>query len=207
MDQALLVDPLDVGINMNVGDHMILQRRYDTAVQAFGKALELAPGHRPEPVAAVLGACARGSARPLNHCCRNSSLTRMRIHSGTSTRRSSQARRVTLTSALSHYEAMESLAAGQRVSSWTMARAAAAATQDEKVLAWLDAAATQLSSSLSFMLVTPAFDRLQGDPRFLALGAATRAAGRRLTRRPAAQSYYPDAPASSAGARPASLCG
>ena len=39
------------------------------------------------------------------------------------------------------------------------------------MLAWLDAAATELSSSLSFMLVTPAFDRLQGDPRFQALGA------------------------------------
>lgn len=47
IEQALLVDPLDIGINMNFGDHMIPQRRYDEAVRILRKALELAPGHRP----------------------------------------------------------------------------------------------------------------------------------------------------------------
>ncbi len=47
LEQALLIDRLDVGLNMNFGDHMILQRRFDAAVRALRKALEFAPRHRP----------------------------------------------------------------------------------------------------------------------------------------------------------------
>ncbi len=171
MDQALLVDPLDVGINMNVGDHMILQQRYDAAVQALGRALELAPGHRPGQLRlcwALALAGQRAAADAL--------LQELKPASGADPQWHEYAALVAgaagdTASALSHYRAMESLATGQRVSSWTMARAAAAAVLDEKALAWLAAAARELSSSLPFMFVTPAFARLHGDPRFQALGA------------------------------------
>lgn len=47
MAQALLADPLDVGVNMNLGDPMMLQRRWAEAATAQQRALELAPTHRP----------------------------------------------------------------------------------------------------------------------------------------------------------------
>ena len=93
MDHALLVDPLDVGINMNVGDHMILQRRHDAAAQALKKALELAPGHRPSQFR-LCWALALGGRRAAaqKRCCRNSSGHRPPIHSGTNTQRLSTER-------------------------------------------------------------------------------------------------------------------
>jgi len=47
LEQALLVDPLDAGLHMNFGDHMILQHDFDAAASALRKTLEIAPGHRP----------------------------------------------------------------------------------------------------------------------------------------------------------------
>lgn len=181
VEQALLVDPLDVGINMNLGDHMILQKRYSDAVQALGKALEIAPGHRPsllrtcwalalsrQPAAAITlldSLEPAGEADPQWH-----------EYGALVAAAAGDAR-----GALHHYAALERLSDARPVPAWTMARAAAAADQHDAAIAWIEAAARNRSSSMPFLFLTPAFDALHANARFQALGAALPAPARPRT--------------------------
>jgi hypothetical protein len=60
---------------------------------------------------------------------------------------------------------------------WALARAACAAGRPRAAIDWLEQAAGRRSSSLPFMRVTPAFDALHGEERFVALGRALRLPG------------------------------
>ena len=70
-----------------------------------------------------------------------------------------------------HWHALQTIAAIQPVSAWTLARAAAAAGQHEAALPQIEAAAAARSSSVPFLAVSPAFDSLHDDARFHALSA------------------------------------
>lgn len=169
IEQALLVDPLDVGINMNLGDHMILQRRYGDALQGLRRALEIAPGHRPSSLRTCWALALDGQPRAAVELLGSVGPTGdtdapwfeyAALVAGASGDPESAAR---------HYAVLVRLAASQRVAPWTMARAAAAARQGDAAIKWLEAAAREHSSSLPFLLLTPAFDALHADPRFRAI--------------------------------------
>jgi len=167
--QALLVDPLDVGTNMNLGDHMILQRRWSDAVGALRRALELAPGHRPSQfrLAWALALGSRGDAA-------RETLAACRVDGSTDAAWLEYAALVEgacgdARTAAMHDDALVRLGASQRVSAWSIARSAAAAGRREAALAALNAAVRERSSSLPFLRLTPAFEILHGEARFEAL--------------------------------------
>jgi predicted Zn-dependent protease len=70
------------------------------------------------------------------------------------------------------YERLRDLGHEGHASGWTLARAAAAAGRQEEAVDWLEQAGRRRSSSIPFMLVTPAFDSLHGNARFRTLGQA-----------------------------------
>jgi tetratricopeptide (TPR) repeat protein len=172
MDQALLVDPLDVGVNMNAGDHFILRRRYADAVRALQEALRLAPDHRPCKLRLSWALALMGSAddgmRLLDTCgpdgpsdSRWHECAAM-VHGAAGDPRA----------ALRHYSALQNMSPCGEVPRWAMARAATAAGLPDEALEHLEVAVRNRSSSVPFLMVTPAFDSLQSDPRFQALGVS-----------------------------------
>ena len=169
---ALLVDPLDVGINMNLGDHRILGRDYAGGVRALEQALEIAPGHRPSQLRLSWALALSGQhdvAAGLLSEIRPATADDAQWHEY-SALTAAPAR--DHGAALQHYDAVSAIdRSAVPVSAWTMARTAAAARQTDAALAHLETAALNRSSSVPFLMVTPAFDALRPDPRFLALGA------------------------------------
>ena len=166
LEQALLVDPLDVGINMNWGDHLILQRRYDDAIAALDKALELAPAHRPAALrrcwALSLAGQATTAARVIKTLGPESDYDWQwheyaAIAAGASDDRASAGRQ---------WRELLRINELKPVSPWSMARGAAAAGDREASLDWLRRAQAQNSTSFPFAAVTPAFDTLRNDPAF-----------------------------------------
>ncbi len=171
LQQALLVDPLDVGLNMNFGDHMILQRRYDAALQALHRALELAPAHRSCQLRTCWALALAGQPTQAHAL-----LASIGPHGTDDVQWLEYAALVAAavgdsSGAIARFEALQSLARSQAVPAWTLARAAAAARQDEVAVDWIEAAAQQQSSSMPFVFLTPAFDALHSNPRFLAVAA------------------------------------
>lgn len=170
MDQALLVDPLDIGINMNVGDHAILRRNFPEAVRALERALELSPGHRPCQLRLSWALALSGAVV---------SATTLLSGIGPAGEHDAQWHEYSalvasaagdVRAATRHFEALQSMDSVERVAAWSMARAAAAAGRLDATQAHLQAAAQARASSMPFLMVTPAFDALREDPRFLALG-------------------------------------
>jgi TolB-like protein/Tfp pilus assembly protein PilF len=172
MDQALLVDPLDVGINMNMGDHLILQRRYEDAVAALRSALALSPQHRPSALRLSWALALAGEQdEPL------ALLESLRPELDGDLQWHEYAAlvaglRADPSAAMRESRWLERVAKSRRVPPWTLARAACAAGRQEAAIDWLEQAADQRSSSLPFMLVTPAFDSLHENGRFISLGRA-----------------------------------
>lgn len=171
MDQALLVDPLDVGVNMNLADHCILRRQYAQAVTALERTLELAPQHRPSQLRLcwALALCGQRSAAA-------QLLAQIGPRGDSDAPWHEYAAMVAGAEgdhevALRHYEVLRDIGLTERVPAWTMARAAAAAAQLDAALAQLGVAVRDRSSSIPFMVVTPAFDALHADARFRTLGA------------------------------------
>ncbi|MCL4699707.1 MAG: tetratricopeptide repeat protein, partial [Burkholderiaceae bacterium] len=176
--QARLTDPLDVGIAMNLGDHMIFQDRYEDAVRALTAALQLVPDHRPSRLrlawalalcgraqqarAAMQAAASAGGADPawLEHA------ALVAAAAGD------------IEAAAAHAQALEALARTEPVPAWSLARACAAAGRREPALRWLARAAEQRCSWIVFVHLMPVFDGLGGAAHFGAL--AQRALGREL---------------------------
>lgn len=177
LDQALLVDPLDVGITMNVGDHLILRRRYDDAVAAFDNAIELVPGHRPSRLrrcwAQALAGRAAAASRGLAEIGPDGDndwqwLEYAALVAGA---------RGDAAAARRHYRKLEAHRDSGFVSPWSLARAASAAGETEAGLRWLQRAAAERSTSFPFAAVTPALDALRGTPEFDALVGTAAEAG------------------------------
>lgn len=167
--QALLVDPLDVGVNMNLGDHMILQRRYADAVRALRQALDIAPSHRPSRLrlawALALGGEAKAAREALAECAPKDDADAGWLEYAALVEAASGEPGA----AAAHDEILQRLAARQRVPAWSLARSAAAAGRREAALAALAVAERERSSSWPFLRVTPAFDVLHDDDRFESL--------------------------------------
>ncbi len=161
LDQALLVDPLDVGINMNVGDHLILQHRFAEAIDALEKTLELAPGHRPTRLRLAWAQALAGDG---------GAATRTLAAIDTDDENDWQWHEYAALcagalgdtdAARRHFELMQATEQQSFVSPWSMARAAAASGDADTCLRWLQTAREQRSTSFPFVSVTPAFDALR----------------------------------------------
>jgi TolB-like protein/DNA-binding winged helix-turn-helix (wHTH) protein/tetratricopeptide (TPR) repeat protein len=166
MRHAIETDPLDVGLNMNLGDHLILQERFAEAVEALRRVEELAPGHRPsllrrawaEALAGQAAAAretlerARGNDAPDARWCEYAAIVHGAIGD-----------RVAAASALA---SLEALASGARLTAWSRARACAAAEQPGRAIEWLRRAIVARESSVPFAAITPAFGALRQKPEF-----------------------------------------
>jgi TolB-like protein/Tfp pilus assembly protein PilF len=164
--QALLVDPLDVGIAMNVGDHLILQGRYAEAVAAFDEAIDLAPDHRPSQLRRCWALALAGQAAEALLA-----LDRIGPAGGDDWQWLEYAALVAgagrdRAAARRHYRALENVAKSAFVSPWSLARAASAAGEVDAGLRWLELARDQRSTSFPFAAVTPALDPLRTSPAF-----------------------------------------
>jgi TolB-like protein len=171
LEQALLVDPLDVGVNMNIGDHRILQRRYLDAVSALESALALVPRHRPSELRLAWALSLSGdavSARRVLDGIVLGAAPDAQWHEYAALVAGAEGDPV---AAGVHAQALEHLAHHQRVAPWSLARAAAAAGRADAAIEHLERAAASNSSSVPFMRVTPAFDGVRADPRFRTLAA------------------------------------
>lgn len=165
--QALLVDPLDVGILMNLGDHRILSGRYAAAVDALEQAQQLAPGHRPSGLRLAWAAALAGRRDVAE-----ATLDCMVPSDGKPD------------AAWWEYEALVAAALGEPsraaaaadgldqqamagfVSPWSRARVLAAAGRKDQAIGALSVCVDERSSSVPFMAVTPAFASLSNEPAF-----------------------------------------
>ncbi|HEX2138649.1 MAG TPA: winged helix-turn-helix domain-containing protein [Woeseiaceae bacterium] len=165
LGQALAMDPLNPGLNMNLGDFLMLERRYPEAVTALERALDLFPESAPMRYRLVLALALGGeharAARELDTLAATADPVR-------------QAEHATIVSGLAAHrdearagmKALLRLANERRVSPWAVARACAAAGAVDEAYAWLDRAIDERSSSVIFLAVAPLFDALRDDARF-----------------------------------------
>jgi TolB-like protein len=169
MQQTLLIDPLDIGINMNAGDHLILQRRYNEAARQLVKTLELGKSHLPSRLRLVLALALGGehaeAARHLAIVKRavggSAQYWEYAALAAAAQDRSEEARRCAAE--------LDRLARDGFIAPWPRARACAAAGDVDRALDFLEQAAAEQSSSLIFLGVTPVFDDLRSHPGARAL--------------------------------------
>jgi TolB-like protein/DNA-binding winged helix-turn-helix (wHTH) protein/Tfp pilus assembly protein PilF len=170
IEQALLVDPVDLGVNMNRGDHMLLQRRYADAVRALQRTLELNASHRPSQLrlawALALDGRTQAAREQLAACGATQDAAWLE------TAALVEAACGDCAAAARHADALDQLARSHPVTPWMRARAAAVAGRPQRALDALAEAANDRTSSWPFLRLTPAFDTLRGLPAFEALAAA-----------------------------------
>ena len=165
--QALLVDPLDVGISMNVGDHRILSGRYRAAVEALEQAQRLSPGHRPSALRLAWAAALAGIPDLAND-----TLARLQPAGASPDAQWLEYEAVVAAAlgdsarAAAAADALEQLARSRFVTSWGRARALAAAGRSAAAIAALSDCLRDRSSSVPFMAITPAFTALASEPDF-----------------------------------------
>jgi TolB-like protein/DNA-binding winged helix-turn-helix (wHTH) protein len=165
MKQALLINSLDVGLNMNLGDHLLLQGRYDQATAQFEKTLEIDAEHWPSQLrlawALALDGSQDGAMYWLDIAARQIKSTASFHEYAAMVGAAAGLRQY----AADHYESIESRAKDEFIAPWSKARAAAAAGDFDAAFEHLDNAVEQNSSSLLFFHLTPAFRSLREDNR------------------------------------------
>ena len=163
IEQALLIDPLDLGIHMNRADHLILHRRFGAAVSQLDAILARSPGHEPSllRMAWALALDGRGAEA-------RATLSRVAGSPSAIFEYGALVAGATgdVSAAGTYFGQLRSLAGEAYVAPWALARAGAAAGDAGAALAALEAALEEGSSSLPFAALTPAFDSLRGDSRF-----------------------------------------
>lgn len=162
IDRALEIDPLNTGLLMNAGDHLILQHRFGEAVSALRSAIDIDKDFRPARLRLSLALAFDGRDAEARECLEQARqlggkdagyFEYLAIAEGQA-RRPEAARHAA--------EALEALAAqGRAVLPWSLARAWAAAGRAEQAVDYLRAALATRSSSMPFLGVTPAFDSIR----------------------------------------------
>jgi TolB-like protein/DNA-binding winged helix-turn-helix (wHTH) protein/Tfp pilus assembly protein PilF len=171
MRHALECDPLDVGLNMNLGDHLILQGRFAAAAHALAAVDSLSPGHRPSLLRRAWALALAGE-----RCAAADTLARARTDDAPDHQWLEYAAMVHGVSgdragAAAALASLEALAAHRHISAWGRARACAAAGDAGRAMHWLRAAVRARESSVPFVRVTPAFRELRRHPEFVQLVA------------------------------------
>ncbi|MDX1482293.1 MAG: winged helix-turn-helix domain-containing protein [Woeseiaceae bacterium] len=166
LERAVLVDPLDIGISMNVGDHYLLQRNFTDALTALDKALDLDADHRPSLLRrswalSLAGETAAASSALHEIGPRGEGDSQWLEYAALVTGAAGSA-----SEAREHYAQLERISRSSYVSPWSLARAAAGAGEVEEGMRWLREAKLARSTSFPFARVTPALDVLRKHPEF-----------------------------------------
>ena len=169
LQQALISNPLDIGLNMNVGDHLVLNGKYPAAVAQLRKTLELDSRHTPSRLRLAWALALDGDVTAAL-----SELEQARDEAGRTPALMEYSALVWAESddkskALEHFNGLMQLADSRYVSPWLLARAAAAAGQNDDAFEHLEDAVKQGTTSLLFFGVTPAFRHLRELPRGIEL--------------------------------------
>lgn len=165
IDRALEIDPLNIGILMNAGDHLILQRRFGEASTVLASALEIERSFRPAclrlAIATAFNNDADAAMRALDRAAELGGedagyLEYLAIARGRLGHRSE---------AIEAAERLESPSSGGKAAPpWARARAWASAGRTDSAVACLEEAFQVRSSSMPFLGVTPVFDEIRSCP-------------------------------------------
>ena len=166
IDRALEIDPLNIGLLMNAGDHLILQRRYREAIRVLESALKINSAFRPGGLRLSLALAfdnQPGQALACLEKCRLMGrhdapyLEYLAIVEGASGN-SNAARRAA--------DKLQSLPAESgQVLPWSLARAWAMAGEPDLAIEQLNRAFDGRSSSMPFLGATPVFENLRQTER------------------------------------------
>ncbi len=163
--RALACDPLNIGLNMNAGDFLILERCYGEAIVQLENTLDLAPSYVPGRLRLAFAMALAGH----NDAARTEMDTAE--SQGASPEKLSEYRAIVAgvggdaSAAQDAFENLETIASQRHVAPWALARAAAAFGDADRAFAWLARAIDSRSASVIFLPVTPAFDPVRSDPR------------------------------------------
>lgn len=165
VDKAVLSDPLNVGLLMNAGDLLILQRRYGEAIQCLSQALELEPGMRPACLRMALAyALDRKHDEAAGMLRQAESMVaidgpyleyRALVASEAGNHAAAHA---------SAGELQDLASGGGEIRPWSLARAWAAAGDADRAIENLEEAYRQRSSSMPFLEQTPALRSIRNRP-------------------------------------------
>lgn len=166
MDRALAQDPLNIGLLMNSGDHLILQQRFGEAVNALNAALEIDPGFRPALLRLALANSFDGRAAEALEC-----LDRARSNGGEDAAyfeylaivNGRLGQEDAARAAATKLQALFDQSAG--ASPWSLARAWTSAGDLERGVACLESALEARSSSMPFLAITPVLAPIRDLPR------------------------------------------
>jgi len=162
IDRALEVDPLNIGLLMNSGDHLILQNRFAEAAQALADALSIEPSFRPARLRLALARAFEGRDDEAQQCLQDARagdgedaayLEYLAIVHGVLGRVDSAG------DAADRLDRLSGTTSG--VTPWALARAWAAAGDTVRAMGYLEAAREARSSSMPFLGVTPVFSGLR----------------------------------------------
>lgn len=163
--EAVKLSPFDFGLNMNLGDFMILSRRFDEAVRQFRHTLAMdarfAPAHRGLAVALALAGHANDALAQIEEA----------SAAAPSQPRTRETRAFVLAATGRRDEARRELASleaergGRYVSAWELARAYAVMGDADDAFAWLRTAIAERAPLTLFAGVHAALDPIRGDAR------------------------------------------
>ena len=158
IDRALEIDPLNIGLLMNSGDHLILQHRFSEAAQALEEALDIEPSFRPARLRLAMAYAFDGQQRDALECLR---MARAEGDEDAAYLEYLAIARGALGMLEAAGEAAEQLQGLKgAVAPWSVARAWASAGEASLAVRYLQVAFEQRSSSIPFLGVTPVFSRL-----------------------------------------------
>jgi len=158
INRAEAIDPLNSGLLMNTGDHLILQHRFREAIRSLTAAIELNPSFRPAILRLAMAHAFNDDLKQARVCLEKAAelggrdkfyLEFAAIVEG---RAGDREAAVSAASQLEHLSRM-----GTGILPWSQARAWAAAGDIDKAIAYLNEAYITRSSSMPFLGKTPLF--------------------------------------------------
>ena len=163
--RAMEIDPLNIGLLMNSGDHLILQHRFREAIRTLSTALDIDDRFRPGLLRLALAQAFDGQADPAR-----ASLERCRSISGEDLfyleyRAIVEGRCGDAGAARQAAEKLQDEAgkAGRKLP-WPLARAWVSAGEHDRSIAYLQEALAERSGSMPFLGHTPVFDPIRDRP-------------------------------------------
>lgn len=165
VDRAIHTDPLNIGVLMNAGDLLILQRRYGEAIICLSQALELQSVFRPACLRLALAQALHGqdeaAGKTMDQAASMAEVDAVFQEYQALVCNSCDDHQGALMAA----RAVEQFADnGAQVLPWSLARAWAAAGDKERAIENLQRAFESHSSSMPFLGQTPVFEGIRAQP-------------------------------------------
>jgi TolB-like protein/Tfp pilus assembly protein PilF len=166
---ALMLDPLSLMINADVGWHLYFARQHDAAIIQLQKTIEMDPSFAVAHWLIGLAYEQKGrTAQAIAAFERATSLSQDMPFALASTAHA-LARAGERERALATHARLVDLAARRYVSPYSIALVHAGLAEHDEAFRWLERACEERADRLVFLDVDPAFDPLRSDPRFDAI--------------------------------------